>query len=64
MLNPISLKILIILIFQITTYVHGIENKIIYKINNEIVTSFDLTKEFRYLSLINPQIMNLKKIII
>ncbi len=61
LIKSLYLKILIILIFQITTFVHGIENKIIYKINNEIVTSFDLTKEFRYLSLINPQIMNLKK---
>ena len=61
LIKSLYLKILIILIFQITTFAHGIENKIIYKINNEIVTSFDLTKEFRYLSLINPQIMNLKK---
>ena len=61
LIKNLYLKILIILIFQITTFAHGIENKIIYKINNEIVTSFDLTKEFRYLSLINPQIMNLKK---
>tara|TARA_Y100000816_G_scaffold287701_1_gene270916 strand:- start:1112 stop:2074 length:963 start_codon:yes stop_codon:yes gene_type:complete len=61
LIKSLYLKILIILIFLFTTIVHGIENKIIYKINNEIVTSFDLTKEFRYLSLINPQIMNLKK---
>ena len=61
LIKSLYLKILIILIFLITTFAHGIENKIIYKINNEIVTSFDLTKEFRYLSLINPQIMNLKK---
>tara|TARA_B100001741_G_C16545901_1_gene596706 strand:- start:1662 stop:2597 length:936 start_codon:yes stop_codon:yes gene_type:complete len=61
LIKSLYLKILIILIFQITTFVHGIENKIIYKVNNEIVTSFDLTKEFRYLSMINPQIMNLKK---
>ena len=61
LIKSLYLKILIILIFQFTTFVYGIENKIIYKINNEIVTSFDLTKEFRYLSLINPQIINLKK---
>ncbi len=61
LIKSLYLKILIILIFQITTFVHGIENKIIYKVNNEIVTSYDLTKEFRYLSMINPQIMNLKK---
>ncbi len=37
------------------------ENKIIYKIDNEIITSFDITREFRYLALINPNIINLKK---
>tara|TARA_B100001057_G_C22824624_1_gene940896 strand:+ start:95 stop:970 length:876 start_codon:yes stop_codon:yes gene_type:complete len=40
---------------------NSIENKIIYKINNEIITSFDLKKELRYLSLINPKILTLKK---
>ena len=40
---------------------YTVENKIIYKINNEIITSFDLKKELRYLSLINPQILNLEK---
>ena len=42
-------------------FVYTFENKIIYKINNEIITSFDLKKELRYLSLINPQILNLEK---
>ena len=37
------------------------ENRIIYKINNEIITSFDLTREFRYLALINPRVTNLEK---
>ncbi len=40
---------------------HTVENRIIYKINNEIITSFDLKKELRYLSLINPKILTLKK---
>ena len=40
---------------------YSVENRIIYKINNEIITSFDLKKELRYLSLINPQILNLEK---
>ncbi len=39
---------------------HSVENKIVYKINNEIITSFDLKKELRYLSLINPKILNLE----
>ena len=37
----------------------SLENKIIYKINNEIITSFDLKLEEKYLIIFNP---NLKKI--
>ena len=47
--------------FCLIQYGHSLENRIIYKINNEIITSFDLKKELRYLSLINPQILNLEK---
>ena len=47
--------------FLLTQFVYSVENRIIYKINNEIITSFDLKKELRYLSLINPQILNLEK---
>ena len=43
------------------TGANSYENKIIYKVNNEIITSFDIKKEFRYLSLINPKITNLEK---
>ena len=53
-------------IFLITFFlnfsgVFASENRIIYKINNEIITSFDLTREFRYLALINPRVTNLEK---
>tara|TARA_B100001057_G_scaffold433623_1_gene462644 strand:- start:652 stop:1617 length:966 start_codon:yes stop_codon:yes gene_type:complete len=47
--------------FCLIQYGHSLENRIIYKINNEIITSFDLKKELRYLSLINPRILNLEK---
>ena len=47
--------------FFLTQFSFSVENRIIYKINNEIITSFDLKKELRYLSLINPQILNLEK---
>ena len=59
-----NLKILIIVsfcVFFLTQKVGSLENRILYKINNEIITSFDLKKELRYLSLINPQILNLEK---
>jgi len=59
-----NLKILIIVsfcVFFLTQKVGSLENRILYKINNEIITSFDLKKELRYLSLINSQILNLEK---
>ena len=40
---------------------NSVENKILYKVNNEIITTYDLKKEFKYLSLINPTISGLKK---
>ena len=55
------LSIAVFYFFLLTQFVYSIENRIIYKINNEIITSFDLKKELRYLSLINPQILNLEK---
>ena len=38
---------------------NGLENKIILKINDEIVTSFDLENEINYLSALNPNIKKL-----
>ena len=55
------LLIVVFYFFLLAQFVHSVENRIIYKINNEIITSFDLKKELRYLSLINPQILNLEK---
>ena len=53
--------ILYILIFSFLNLrpLISLENKIIYKINNEIITSFDLKLEEKYLIIFNP---NLKKI--
>ena len=52
---------IIIFLFNLISSVFASENRIIYKINNEIITSFDLTREFRYLALINPRVTNLEK---
>ena len=51
----------LIFIFFIFTNANSFENKIILKVNNEIITSFDINREFRYLALINPKILDLKK---
>ena len=47
------------LFFSLHTY--ALENKILYKVNNEIITSIDLLHEVEYLTLINKNLKNLKK---
>ena len=73
MLNKIFIETMIYLIKKLNILIvvfclcvtpfssNSIENKILYKVNNEIITSYDLKKEFKYLSLINPTITNLDK---
>jgi len=55
--------LLIIILFYIITLnnVNGIENKIILKIDNEIITSQDIENEIQYLKTLNPNIKNLSK---
>ena len=54
------ISIFIILILS-KTQANSIENKIILKIDNEIITSLDVKKEARYLITLNPNIKNLSK---
>ena len=44
-----------------SSQVLGNENKILIKINNEIITSIDILNEIKYLSLIKKEFNNLKK---
>ena len=53
--------ILLLILFFFNTGVLSIENKILFKINNEIVTTVDIYKEVQYLKIINPKINELKK---
>ena len=55
------LLIIVLYSFCLVKSGYSLENRIIYKINDEIITSYDLKKELRYLSLINPKILNLDK---
>ena len=53
--------ILVILIkFLFINNLHSIENKIILKIEKEIITSLDIENEIIYLKALNPNIKNLK----
>jgi len=39
----------------------GLENKILVKIENQIITSLDVNNEYKYLIALNPNIKNSKK---
>ncbi len=62
--NDINYKIIFfsfLFIFLVHFNSYGLENKIIYKVNKEIITSLDLTNEINYLSALNPNIKKLPK---
>jgi peptidyl-prolyl cis-trans isomerase SurA len=52
---------LIFLIFFFTSSALSIENKIILKINNSIITNVDVINEANYLQALNPNLQNLEK---
>jgi len=58
----IKLLIFLGLIFFIfSTSSKSIENKILFKIENQIITSLDVNNEYKYLVALNPNIKNSKK---
>ena len=58
-----KINILLIIIFVCFSHkaAYSYENFIKYKINNEIITNFDLIKEEKYLVALNPKLSNLEK---
>ena len=58
-------KLIVILVFFFnfffTNVTFSVENKILFKINNEIITTIDVYNETKYLKLINPKLQNLNK---
>ena len=40
---------------------YSIENKIEYKINHEIITTVDIQNELRYLTALNPKLLEIDK---
>ena len=62
-INSIYIKILniIFLLSFFTSNLIAFENKIIVKVNNEIITSVDIQNEINYLKILNPEVINLDK---
>ncbi len=55
------LILIMIFNFFFVKNLYALENKIILKIENEIITSIDIANEISYLEALNPKIKNLKK---
>ena len=54
-------RLLLIFWFSLSNQVNSFENKILLKIDNEIVTSVDLLNEINYLTMVNTNLNNLEK---
>ena len=59
------LKKIIIVIFFFNNFfiynLNAVENKILIKINNEIISTIDIYNEIKYLKFINPKLENLSQ---
>ena len=57
------MKIFFLIIITILTFnkVNSIESKIIYKIQNEIITNIDIKNQFKYLVALNNSLKELDK---
>ena len=53
---------LLIIVFFLPKNSTSIENKILFKIDNEIITSVDVDNEINYLTALNPDLQKLNKI--
>lgn len=59
-----NLSIFIIIIFCFKTNLIASDIKIIFKINNNIITNYDIEKEIDYLKALNPNLENVEKNIV
>ena len=55
-----SKYIIVFLILLFCTNIYAQTNKILFKVNNEIITSLDLLEEIRLLKIINAELNNLE----
>ena len=56
----IVLYLIVIILFYITSKSTALENKILFKVNNEIITSIDLLQEIKYLRILNKNFNKLE----
>ena len=56
-----KVKILLIFFLLVLNFhnLSALENRILFKVNNEIITSIDIYEELRFLKIFNPELNNL-----
>jgi len=56
-------KLIVIIVYYLltTNNVNSLENKILFKVNNEIITTLDISNELKYLKTYNKELKNIKK---
>ena len=57
----LKLSIIILFFFSLTNSLFALENKILFKVNNEIITSVDILDEIKYLNSLNTNLEDLEK---
>ena len=65
MLQAKKIKLSIIVIFTIILNIQNLtafENKILFKIDNEIITTIDIYEEIKFLKVFNPEINSLSEV--
>ncbi len=60
-LNKRLFKAIFVIYLFFFNFTIAIENKILFKVNNEIITSIDILNEINYLNLINSDFQKLDK---
>ena len=55
-----TIKYLTLFLMLINPTASSIENKILFKVNNEIITTIDINNEIKYLKALNPNLKNLE----
>ena len=60
MKNNFYLIIIFLITILFSTKINALENKILFKIDNEIVTSLDILNEIKYLKIISKELQNIE----
>ena len=56
-----KLGLILCVLFFLPSQIFAIENKILLKVNNQIITTIDINKEIKYIGLINEEFKNFEK---